>query len=79
VKSRGIITIEATELWQQLAGFELFASFTEEERLSFIWAFEREALMCVRGFASGELVCREGEYQLDLCFILRGTVDLYER
>lgn len=79
MKSRGIITIEATELWQQLAGFELFASFTEEERLSFMWAFEREALICVRGFARGELVCRKGEYELDLCFILRGTVDLYER
>ena len=55
------------------------SSFTEEERLSLIWASEREALMCVRGFASGELVCRKDEYQLDLCFILRGTVDLYER
>lgn len=75
----GAITIEAPELWQQLAGFELFASFSEEERLSFIWAFEREAPMCVRRFASGEFVCRKGEYQLDLCFILRGTVDLYDR
>ena len=25
-----------------------------------------------------EFVCRKGEYQLDLCFILRGTVDLYD-
>ena len=58
VRSRGIVTIEAAELWQQFAGFELFASFTEEERLSFILAFEREALMCVRRFASGELVWR---------------------
>jgi CRP-like cAMP-binding protein len=34
--------------------------------------------MCVRRFASREFVCRKGEYQLDLCFILRGTVDLYD-
>jgi CRP-like cAMP-binding protein/Fe-S-cluster-containing hydrogenase component 2 len=78
VKSGEVIPIEAPELWHQLAGFELFASFTEEESLSFRWAFEREALMCVRGFASGEFVCHKGEYQLDLCFILRGTVDLYD-
>ena len=78
MKSGGVISIEAPELWQQLAGFELFASFSEEERLSFSWAFEREALMCVRRFSSGEFVCRKDEYQLDLCFILRGTVDLYD-
>jgi len=41
VKSDGVITIEASELWQKLADFELFASFSEEERLSFSWAFER--------------------------------------
>jgi CRP-like cAMP-binding protein/Fe-S-cluster-containing hydrogenase component 2 len=79
VKSRSVITIDAPELWQQLSDFELFASFTEEERFSFIRAFEREELMCVGRFASGEFVCRKGEYQLDLCFILRGTVDLYDR
>ena len=78
MKSGGIITIEASELWQKLADCELFASFSEEERLSFSWAFEREALMCVRRFANGEFVCRKDEYQLDLCFILRGAVDLYD-
>ena len=39
MKAGAIITFEAAELWQQLAGFELFASFTEEERLSFILGF----------------------------------------
>ena len=53
MKSGGVISIEAPELWEQLSGFELFASFTEEERLSFIWALQREAPMCVRRFASG--------------------------
>ena len=77
MKSGRVITMDAAELWQQLAGSELFASFTEEERLSFGWAFEREALMCVRRFANGNFVCHKDEYQLDLCFILRGTVDLY--
>jgi len=72
-------SLQAPELWLQLGGVGLFASLTEEERLSFVWAFEREAFMCVRRFASGEFACRKGEYQLDLCFILRGTVDLYDR
>lgn len=39
---------------------------------------ERGAGMCVRRFGGGQLICRKGEYELDLCFILRGRVDLYD-
>jgi len=73
-----VVTTPPQELWQELSRFQVFATFTEPQRNSFITACEREAGMCVRRFGGGQLICKKGEYELDLCFILRGKVDLYD-
>lgn len=71
------VHLPADELWQRLSAFDFFKHFAEEDRDSFLKAYEREAAMRVRRFAREDLVCRRGDYELDLCFILRGAVDLY--
>jgi CRP-like cAMP-binding protein/Fe-S-cluster-containing hydrogenase component 2 len=65
-------------LWQRLKEFELFKTFTAEQRDSFLHAYEHEPGIYVRTVEAGALVCRKGEYELDLCFILSGAVDLYD-
>jgi CRP-like cAMP-binding protein/Fe-S-cluster-containing dehydrogenase component len=73
-----VVTTPPQELWQQLSRFQVFATFTEQQRTSFLNTYQHEAGMCVRRFAGGQLICKKGEYELDLCFILRGKVDLYD-
>ena len=73
-----VVATAAPELWQQLSRFQVFSTFNDEQRTAFLEAFEREAEMRVRRFPAHGLVCRKGEYELDLCFILRGAVDLYD-
>lgn len=73
-----IVPVSADELWRVLSRSPLFGTFSDEQRSAFVEAFGREPAMCVRRFAPRELVCRKGEYELDLCFILQGTVDLYD-
>ncbi len=70
--------ISGSELWSELAEFDLFSRFTAEQREGFLKAFDREAAMRVRQFRRGDLICGKGEYELDLCFILKGGVDLFE-
>jgi CRP-like cAMP-binding protein/Fe-S-cluster-containing hydrogenase component 2 len=65
-------------LWQRLREFEIFQDFTDEQRDSFLHAYESEHGIRMRRFATGETVCRKGEYELDLCFILNGRVELYD-
>src|SRR5438445_8267323 len=67
----------AAVMWQRLSRLEMFQGFSEEQRDAFLHAYEHEASIGLRRFASGELICRKGEYELDLCFILSGTVDLF--
>jgi hypothetical protein len=33
----------------------------------------------LRSFEAGDIICRKGEYELDLCFIMTGGVDLIDR
>jgi CRP-like cAMP-binding protein/Fe-S-cluster-containing hydrogenase component 2 len=73
-----VVTVEAEELWQRLSRIPLFSTFSDEQRATFIDALKREPGMCLRRFVAQELICRKGEYELDLCFVLRGTVDLYD-
>jgi CRP-like cAMP-binding protein/Fe-S-cluster-containing dehydrogenase component len=70
--------IAGPELWELLSRFNLFQHFSDEQRAAFLDGYHREAAMRVRHFAAHELVCRKGEYELDLCFILKGAVDLYD-
>jgi CRP-like cAMP-binding protein/Fe-S-cluster-containing dehydrogenase component len=66
------------ELWSELSRFDLFKHFSDEQREAFLRAFDSEAAMRVAQFGRGALVCAKGEYELDLCFVLKGAVDLFE-
>ncbi|MGC2460053.1 MAG: cyclic nucleotide-binding domain-containing protein, partial [Steroidobacteraceae bacterium] len=66
------------ELWPELSGFDLFSSFSAEQRDAFLRAFDSEAAMRLRQFRRGELICGKGEFELDLCFVLKGGVNLFE-
>ena len=66
-------------LWQRLNRLEIFAGFTDDQRDAFLRAYESEPGLRLRAFTAGEVICRKGEYELDLCFILRGSVDLIDR
>jgi CRP-like cAMP-binding protein/Fe-S-cluster-containing hydrogenase component 2 len=70
--------VPAWLLWQRLSRLEIFAGFTEEQRDAFLHAYEAEPAIRIQRFAAGQLVCRKGEYELDLCFILSGRVDLID-
>ncbi|MBF6561335.1 MAG: cyclic nucleotide-binding domain-containing protein [Candidatus Binataceae bacterium] len=65
-------------LWQRLSRNEIFQTFTDEQRDAFLQACEHEPGMRMREFAAGEVICRKGQYELDLCFILRGSVNLID-
>jgi len=65
-------------LWQRLSGLEVFKDFSEHQRDSFLKAYETDPAIRLRRFAPGEEVCRKGEYELDLCFVLSGVIDLYD-
>jgi CRP-like cAMP-binding protein/Fe-S-cluster-containing hydrogenase component 2 len=65
-------------LWQRLSQLEIFKSFTDEQRDSFLRVYENEPAMDSRRFAPSEVICRKGEYELDICFILSGKVGLLD-
>ncbi len=73
-----LVRTPGPELWQQLSRFDLYRHFTPEQRTAFIAGYEREVAMRVQRFAPGELICTKGAYELDLCFILTGSVDLFD-
>ena len=66
------------EVWSELSQFDLFSHFSAEQRDAFLKAFNSEVAMRVAQFRRGGLVCSKGEYELDLCFILKGAVELFE-
>ena len=72
------VPLSAAELWQRLSAIELFTQFTDEQRESFLNAYEHESGMGVRRFAHREVMCRKGEYELDVCIVLSGNVDLLD-
>jgi CRP-like cAMP-binding protein/Fe-S-cluster-containing hydrogenase component 2 len=65
-------------IWQRLSGLELFGDFSEQQRDSFLKAYEDDPAIRLHRFAPGDVVCRKGEYELDLCFVLSGKVDLFD-
>ncbi|HKV56374.1 MAG TPA: cyclic nucleotide-binding domain-containing protein [Candidatus Binataceae bacterium] len=65
-------------LWQRLSQLEIFKGFTDDQRDSFLHAYEQEPAIKLRHFKAGDVVCRKGEYELDLCFVLEGSVDLFD-
>ena len=56
----------------------MFAGFTEDQRDAFLRAYEQEPAIGMRRFNPGEVICRKGEYELDLCFVLTGEVELFD-
>ena len=66
-------------LWQRLVGSEIFAGFTDDQRDAFLRAYENDPGLRLGSFKAGEVICRKGEYELDLCFILSGSVELIDR
>jgi CRP-like cAMP-binding protein/Fe-S-cluster-containing hydrogenase component 2 len=73
-----VLRISGADLWQQLAPLGLFSQFTDEQHKTFLQGYEREAGMRVVGFQPAEKVCDKGKYELDLCFVLKGGVDLFD-
>ncbi len=65
-------------VWQRLFQLEVFQGFTAEQRDAFLRAYELEPALGMRRFNPGEVICRKGEYELDLCFVLSGEVELLE-
>lgn len=78
VEPAGAVRIPANELWSQLSGCDLFTSFSQEQREAFVKACDREAAMRVQQFDRDALVCGKGEFELDLCVVLKGAVNLCE-
>ena len=74
-----LILKEPSELvWQRLSQFEMFKDFSEDQRDAFLRAYEFEPALGIRHFNPGEVICRKGEYELDLCIVLSGEVQLLE-
>lgn len=72
------VSIPAPKLWERLARIEPFPHFSEEQQKNFLNAYERREGIDLKIFNKGDLVCRKGEYELDLCFILTGSTDLFD-
>src|SRR5579871_6604073 len=72
------VTVDAAGLWPMLARCAAFDTFTDRERESFQHAFEHEYGMAVRRFAAGDLICRKGEFELDLCIVLDGRAEVHD-
>ncbi len=66
-------------LWQRLSRFGIFEHFSDDQRDAFLKAYETEPGIRVRAFERDEIICRKGEYELDLCVILSGGVNLIDR
>jgi CRP-like cAMP-binding protein/Fe-S-cluster-containing hydrogenase component 2 len=73
-----VVPTPPRETWERLSRLSLFSTFSDEQRSAFIDALSREPGMCTRRFDAGAVICTKGEYELDLCFILNGSVDLYD-
>jgi len=65
-------------VWQRLIRLEVFKGFTEDQRDAFLHAYDNEPAIGMRRFHPSEVICRKGEYELDLCFVLSGVVELFD-
>src|ERR1700733_12712290 len=72
------LAIAAPQLWRRLERIEPFPHFNEDQKTAFLQAYERRQGIDLKVFSKGDLVCKKGEYELDLCFILNGSADLYD-
>src|SRR5690349_19765120 len=56
----------------------MFQNFTDDQREAFLHAYEQEPAIGMRRFNQGDVICRKGEYELDLCFVLSGEIELHD-
>jgi CRP-like cAMP-binding protein/Fe-S-cluster-containing dehydrogenase component len=73
------LSINAPQLWQRLEHIEPFPHFSAEQKQHFLEAYERGEGIQLKRFGQGDTICRQGEYELDLCFVLSGSADLWEK
>jgi len=73
-----IVKEPSAAVWQRLLQLQIFEGFTDDQRDAFLRAYELEPALGMRRFNTGEMICRKGEYELDLCFVLSGEVELLE-
>ena len=71
--------ISGPQLWQRLDHIEPFPHFNAEQRQHFLDAYERGEGIRLKTFHNAELICKKGEYELDLCFVLSGSADLWDQ
>lgn len=70
---------DSLALWAQLQGHPLFADFSAEQRAALLRASsEPDSGLRLRRFGAGEVIGRKGEYELTLCCVLSGVVDLLD-
>jgi CRP-like cAMP-binding protein/Fe-S-cluster-containing hydrogenase component 2 len=58
--------------------FELLAHFTDAQRETLRRGIAEDPSARVLHFEPGEKICSKGEFELDLCLILKGAVDLLD-
>jgi CRP-like cAMP-binding protein/Fe-S-cluster-containing hydrogenase component 2 len=62
----------------EIFAFQLLAGFTDAQRETLRHALADDPAARVRHFESGDKICAKGEFELDLCFILKGSVNLLD-
>ncbi len=62
----------------EVLAFPLLSGFTDVQRETFQRALVDDPAARLRHFETGEMVCSKGEFELDLCLILKGSVDLFD-
>lgn len=70
---------DSLALWSRLARHPLFADFSSEQRVALVRAAaEPDSGLRLRHFGAGEVLGRKGEYELTVCCVLSGVVDLLD-
>ena len=63
---------------ERLGACELFKTFTPEQRQELEQQLEKDPALRFKSFSAGAIACKKGEFELDLCFILGGSVELFD-
>jgi CRP-like cAMP-binding protein/Fe-S-cluster-containing hydrogenase component 2 len=64
-----------SSLTGKIAAIPLLRSLTDEQIHALEGALEREAALRIEAYSPGQTVCVKGQYQLELCIVLGGTVE----
>ena len=62
----------------ELLAFSLLSGFSDAQRETLRHGIGDDPAARVRHFERGDKACSKGEFELDLCFILKGSVDLFD-